>query len=435
MTNSEIASFFLRHHFDLNLSVETLIQGLLYDMNLGLHSSENKFNAKAGEDMFKTWMLPPSKKPANEKVIVIDAGGTNFRSCLVSFDENGEASISDFKKSSMPGIERELSKSEFFSEIADRIDYLRGKAEKIGFCFSYAMEITEDGDGRPNAFSKEIKAKEVLGVPVGKTLAEELERRGWGKIKKIALLNDTVSALLAGSVASRLGTSCSSFVGFILGTGINAAYIQDEIKKSDGTPLLKKQIVVCESGKCDKIPGSDFDLEFDKKTAVPNQYPLEKQCSGAYLGSLSLETLRTAAGEGLFTEKTCKKILDLTSLSLIEMDSFLHAPFAPGKISDSCENDGDRRKMYGILDALIVRCAKNAAAILCAVCIQSGEGKDILRPIGILCNGTTFFKTHKLRSRIESYLDEHLTKTRGIHYEILTLEDDITLGTASAVCS
>ena len=439
MTNEKILSFFLRHHFDVHVSVASLTESVLYDMRLGLFGSDSCWCVKkgdsAGQDMIKTWMLPPNEKPRDKSVIVIDAGGTNFRSCLVTFDENGDYTISDFKKTSMPGIERELSKTEFFSQIADNIDYLKNKADRIGFCFSYAMRITEDGDGIPIAFSKEVKAQEVIGCPVGKTLAEELEKRGWNNMQKIALLNDTVSALLAGRIAARNGTAYSSYVGFILGTGINAAYIQPSFALGTDEVLVSKQIVVCEAGKCNKIARSDFDLALDKTTNCPDAYQLEKQCSGAYLGSLAYEVLTCAARDGLFTEKTCENLLALGSLCLIEVDSFLYAPFATDEratISKACTTDGDRELIYDILDILVDRCAKNAAAILSASCIQTGEGKSVLHPIGILCNGTTFFKTHKLRSKIERYLDVYLTESRGISYELLSLEDDITLGTAVA---
>ncbi|WP_407429373.1 hexokinase, partial [Treponema sp.] len=414
--------FFLKHNFDVNVSVDSLTKYILYDMNLGLKSPE-----LAGEDMIKTWMLPPKEKPHNQKVIVIDAGGTNFRSCLVTFDSNGEYEISDFKKTSMPGIERELTKKEFFSQIADNIDYLKNKADRIGFCFSYSMNITKDGDGISTSFSKEIKAKEVIGCKIGETLCEELEKRGWNKIKKIALLNDTVSALLAGSAAVKEGCSCSSFVGFILGTGINSAYIQKS---------TENQIIVCESGKCDKLPRSDFDISLDKKTVCPGQYQLEKQCSGAYLGAVAYEVLNCAAKEGLFSEKTASNLLKLNSLTLIEIDSFLYAPFKKNDkystLSEICENDNDRKTVYEILEILVERCAKNAAAILSAVCIQCEEGKNPVHPIGILCNGTTFFKTHKLKSKIEGLLEQYLTKENGIYYELLSMENDITVGTAVA---
>lgn len=423
MKNLEVSNFLKNHNFDENLSVKFLSERIFYDMNLGLFGGKEK----AGEDMFHAWILPPNEKPKNQSVIVIDAGGTNFRSCLVNFDENGDFSISDFKKTKMPGVEKELSKTEFFNQIADNIDYLKNKSDRIGFCFSYAMNITKDGDGIPNAFSKEVKAPEVLGCPVGKTLAETLHGRGWSKIKKIVLLNDTEAALLAGKAAAKNGTEFSTYIGFILGTGINAAYIQPKI---DGK--IENQIVVCESGKCDKIPLSDFDKAMDAKCAVPKQYPLEKQCSGAYLGAVAFEMLLSAAEEKFLSDGTSKKIRNLEKLTLIEVDEFLHSPYKDGSICSLCENEDDREKIYLILDALIERCAKNAAAILSACAKMSGKGKNCLHPIGILCNGTTFYKTHKLHERIVSYLDKFLIKDNGIYYEILTLDNDITLGTAIA---
>ena len=432
MMKFEVSDFLRRHNFDENLSVKYLSERIFYDMNLGLFGGKEK----AGEDMFKAWILPPDKKPKNKNVIVIDAGGTNFRSCLVSFDENGGFSISDFKKTKMPGVEKELSKKEFFNAIADNIEYLKNKSDRIGFCFSYAMQITKDGDGIPNAFSKEVKAPEVLGCPVGKTLAEVLHSRGWNKIKKIILLNDTEAALLAGKAAAKNGAEFSSYIGFILGTGINAAYIQPEAEIPGKKEKIARQIVVCESGKCDKIPLSDFDKAMDEKCAVPKQYPLEKQCSGAYFGAVALEMLRFAAEEKFLSDECSSKIKNLEKLSLIEADEFLHSPFKSGTVSSLCEtcaeNDSDREKIYLMFDALVDRTAKNAAAILCACAKMTGEGKSCVHPIGILCNGTTFYKTHRLYERIVSHLENFLTKENGIYFEILTLENDITLGTAIA---
>lgn len=426
MIKEQVSTFLKKHNFNEELSVQHIADLIFYDMNLGLFGGSEK----AGEDMFKAWILPPEQKPVNKNVIVIDAGGTNFRTCLVSFDEKGTFTISDFKKTKMPGIERELSKEEFFNEIADRIEYLRDRAERIGFCFSYAMSITEDADGIPNAFSKEVKAKEVLGCPVGKTLLEVLRARGWKKIEKVVLLNDTEAALLAGKACGKEGVNFSGFIGFIFGTGINAAYIQPEINTEE--VKIKKQIVVCESGKCDKIPLSDFDKSMDKKCVVPKQYPLEKQCSGAYLGAVALEMLLSAADDGLLSAECAQKVKDLKSLSLIEADDFMHAPYKEGTVSSLCFNDEDREKIFLLFDALIDRAAKNGAAILCACARMSGEGKDCLHPIGMLCNGTTFYKTNRLYERIFSYLEDTLTKQNGIHYEILTVDDDITLGTAVA---
>ena len=65
---------------------------------------------------------------------------------MVTFDENLSPVISDFHKSRMPGIEREVSASEFFSVIADETERLIDLSDRIGFCFSYAAEILPDHD-------------------------------------------------------------------------------------------------------------------------------------------------------------------------------------------------------------------------------------------------------------------------------------------------
>ena len=408
------------------MDVPAVTGAILYDMNLalGLVASPEK----AGQDMFRTWLLPPPRAPRNEKVIVIDAGGTNFRSCLVSFDAGGAVSVSDFRRTDMPGVGRELSRDEFFSRIADNIDYLKDRAARIGFCFSYAMRITKDGDGIPTALSKEIKAPGVLGVPVGRTLAAELARRGWRNVEKVTLLNDTVSALLsgAGALASR---QFSSYIGFILGTGMNAAYIQPG---AGGDAGVERQIIVCEAGKCDKIPLSDFDRSLDGKTSVPGQYPLEKGCSGAYLGKLCLEMLLAAADDGILSKPAAERVARLSDLPLVEVDSFLRDPFRPGAVGGLCGDDGDRRKIYELFDCAIDRTARYAAAILCAAAIQSGEGESPLRPVCIVANGTTFHKTRGLRSRVEAYLRRFLTDGRGVHFEVVSVENDIAVGTAVA---
>ena len=80
-------------------------------------------------------------------------------------------------------------------------------------------------------------------------------------------------------------------------------------------PGVNKQIVVCESGKNKNVIRSDFDIEFDKTTARPGEFYIEKCCSGAYLGPVSLIMLKTAAKEEIFSPYVCKKILELISLS------------------------------------------------------------------------------------------------------------------------
>ena len=409
-----VSSFFTNHHFSVDTADYNLVRPLLADMNAKLGG-----DTSAWQDMTRTWLLPPEQPPRNQSVIVIDAGGTNFRSCLVTFGADGSPVISDFRKGVMPGVERELSRQAFFDAVADNIGYLKDKADKIGFCFSYSMTITKDGDGIPHSLSKEVKAREVEGVPVGAALRETLAARGW-HVARIVLLNDTVAALLAGAASG--GRRYSSYVGFILGTGMNGAYIQPALRGES------RQIVVCENGKFGAFARSDFDISLDAKSLHPGEYMLEKCCSGGYLGSLAGEVLRAAAADGLVSASCAASLGRLPDVPLVVVDGFLHVPDdRENAIAACCATADDVAVLHEVLDALVERCAGYAASILAACLIQSGAGTD--DPVCILCNGTTFYKTYRLRERIASYLARFAP---GIRFEFVQKADDITIGTAIA---
>ncbi len=426
--NQCIASFLTRHNFSVRQDINSVIDGLLYDMNEGLSGR------KACQDMIRTYTNPPESKARNKSVIVIDAGGTNFRSCLVTFDENGKPAISDMEKTCMPGVAKELSKKEFFDQFASNLEHLKDKADCIGFCFSYPMTITEDGDGVLINFTKEVKAPEVVGSHIGKELSKALKEHGWKKDVKVSLLNDTVAALLAGAADPDEGMEYSSYIGFILGTGMNGAYIQSEDEKYPG---LKKQIIVCENGKFKDVLQSDFDVAFDKKSVNPGTGLMEKLCSGAYLGPVCYEALILAAKEGIFSDKVCDALSKLEGLTLIEANSFLHAPhLASSMLGSLLISNGascqDYDRIIQLLDAFMDRSARMAAAILSACAIKSGEGKCAGKPVCMLCDGTTFYKAYKVHGRVFAYLEKCLTEERGIFFDIISRDNDITLGAAIA---
>ena len=437
-----VSAFLGRNGFPIGgPDINSVIAGLLYDMQHGLDSGSGDGPMDARQPMIPTWGMPPEKTPKNTSVIVIDAGGTNFRSCLVTFDAEGNPSISDLEKCSMPGIERELSKDEFFDQIATNLDHLKNKSTRIGFCFSYAMKILPDGDGEVLSFSKEINAKAVIGSKVGACLSEALVKRGWNKPERIVLLNDTTAALLAGASRNVPGMKYSSYVGLILGTGMNSAYIEySPIKKIEGqvaTPPAA-QIVVCESGMFDKLPRSSFDIAFDSSTNTPGRYVMEKMCSGAYLGPLATFALKAAAMEGLFSEHVASRLAALPKADLYDVDQFLYGPYRHDTVLGDVVAPGtqdDYDTMYLILDAIIERSARLTTAVIASCVIKSGKGEWPTKPVCVLCNGTTFFKTHNLRSRIHAYLDKYLSDQRHLYFDIVAMDNDITLGTAIGALS
>ncbi len=437
--HEKVSSFLGRYGMHVNApDVLTAAEGILFDMQLGLDRDPGSDFLQSSQEMIPTWANPPKESPKNDSVIVIDAGGTNFRACLVSFDGNGTPTISDLQKSSMPGIEREFSKKEFFDTIAANLDHLKGKATKIGFCFSYAMKITPEGDGEVISFSKEIKAPEVVGSLVGECLSDALVQRGWQRPERVVLLNDTTAALLAGASTATGGLQYSSYAGLILGTGMNTAYIEknpiNKIKNAERT-APEAQIVVTEAGQYSNLPRSDFDIEYDKTTTTPGTYIMEKMCSGAYLGAVASIAVKQACIDGLFSENAAKALGQVGSFTLFDMDRFFYTPFNTetvlgGAISKGSQDDRDL--LFALLDAFVDRCARLTAALVCATVLKSEAGKNPSLPISVLCEGTTFYKTHNLRSRIEGYLNSELLQKKHRYFEIVTLDNAITLGAAVA---
>ena len=403
------------------------------DKVLDFFSSEMKKGLEGEESslaMIATYTEAGNDIPDGESVIVMDAGGTNFRTCLVTFND-GVAEISDFQKVGMPGAKKEVSKKEFFSILADNIQRFMGKSKKIGFCFSYAAEITPDHDGIPLMFSKEIKAPEVIGKRLGKELLAELATRGYDtEGMTVSIVNDTVATLLAAKAAYK--GDASTYIGFILGTGTNTAYVERNanIKKlslSEGS-----QIINVESG-CLKLELSEIDEEFMKTTKDSNSYHLEKKISGAYLGPFALFVLKKAAEEGVFSSQSVEKLSEMNDLETKDVGGFLReAGDFSNPLSFFSANKEDAKNAYIIMRSIVERSGKLTAINLTAAVIASGEGEDPRRPVVINADGTTFYKTCFLEDYVKEYLDQILWKKEGKVCQIVSIDNSPTIGAAIA---
>ena len=411
------------------IEMKPLLETFLQAMDQGLQKEEG-----SSLKMIPTYMEVLSQLPVGEPVIVLDAGGTNFRTCLVTFEENGSPRIEDFRKVSMPGVKEEVTAEQFFKTFADEVERLIDKSDKIGFCFSYAAAITPDHDGIPLVFSKEIKAPEVIGKPVGAALLSELARRGYDvSKKKVAVLNDTVATLLAGqSVKSEV--PYSGYVGFILGTGTNTAYVEkntniEKLNLSDG----KSQIINIESGNFDFCP-SKLDREFFNSTKHPEQYHLEKMISGAYLGNLSTLLINKAIDEGILSETFKQRFEALGGVDTTRMSHYLEMPFnSEYALVACCEgNVDDAIALWMIIDTLTARAGKLTAANLAATVIKGGAGTDPRKPVCINADGTTFYKTEYLKKYTEYYLHTYLQLEHKHYYRFVRIDDSPTIGAAIA---
>jgi hexokinase len=402
------------------IDAEKVLADFKSDMDKGLAGR------KSSLAMIPTYIAADKPLPLNKPVIAIDAGGTNLRVAVIKFDADGKSKISHHNTYEMPGSKRKIGKDSFFNRLVEYILPIAKKADSIGFCFSYKAEISPDCDGKLVKWSKEMKAPEVVGEYIGANIKERLEKLGFHH--KIILLNDSVATLLAGKSFDPI-RHYDTFVGFILGTGTNTAYIEqnNKILKRADLDLSENQAINVESGEFSKAPRSKTDKRFDKITAEPGHYPFEKMISGAYLGGLCLMLLKDAAAAGLFSKTAAKAIRELNEISTIELDQFLRNPFRKA----FSITDDDRATMIYLISHVVERAAYLTAINISAAVLKSGGGTNILHPIGITVDGSTFYKVKGFPALVTYYLKSILTK-HGIYYELLHVENAPLLGAAVA---
>ena len=426
-----VAKFLARHgmhHADIDM--EATCRTFLREMDRGLAGR------KSSLAMLPTYLDIERRILKNKPVIVMDAGGTNFRVATVTFTADGAATVANFRVYSMPGIKKEVGKEEFFGTMAGYVKAVLGQSRNIGFCFSYPIEMFPSKDGRALYFSKEIKAPEAAGQMIGQNLNVAIRRMGHAGTKHVILLNDTVATLLAGR-GSAVGRNYDSYIGFILGTGTNTSYVERNsniIKASDIDPA-KSQIVNIESGGFGKAPRGDIDKEFDAGSVSPGVNVFEKMISGAYLGPLCLKTAHVAARNGLFSRSAARKLRAVTAATTKDISDFLTLPEGGDNLLANAlagEKEDDVVTLYYLVDALVERAAKLTAINLSSAAIKGGKGQNPGRPVCIVAEGTTFYHLRSLKHRVECYLTQYLTNKKSIHYDIINVDNATLIGAAIA---
>ena len=407
------------------LDRQGLLSAFVSEMERGLKGEPSSLM------MIPTFVGVNGKVPEGSSAAVLDAGGTNFRGAIVSIPP----AITDKQNQPMPGTKGEVGEDEFYEAFASEVKRLEGKptCKKLGWCFSYPAEATKDLDAKLVRWTKNIKAPAIVGQYVGKEL---LKRTGGAGV---AVVNDTVATLLAAK-ATEGDKTYSSYIGFILGTGTNTAYVEKNknILKMPGLDPDGSMIINAESGAFDKAPRSRFDEAADAKTGNPGIGLLEKMIAGAYLGGVGLEIYKAAAKEGLFSQKAADALCGLGSLETMDFDNFCAGFKKEGRdnILDAVFADADDAKMAKRLGLPVFeRAAVLTAVQLAAFVIKSGEGCEASAPVAINADGSTYYKTRAIPfdATVRRELDEMLVQHRNIHYAITPqVEDAPMVGAAIA---
>jgi hexokinase len=390
--------------------------------------------------MIPTYIELPSQLPQGEKVLVMDAGGTNLRSALVHLDEEYCPIIDHFTKVTMPGTQGEVSKEQFYTILAQQLVPIADQSTRLGFCFSYPTQSTPECDGKVLVFSKEIQAPEVVGSYVGRELLIHLEALTAPKVKQAVVLNDTVATLLMGVLSAQTQVF-DGFIGFILGTGTNTAYLEQNsnIKKLQNM-ANGSQIINIESGAFTGLKQGTYDRELDAKSKNPSTFFLEKMISGAYFGLLCVATWQGVAKEGLLSATLTTALNEQeASWGTKEICDFYNEPAGEqhvvGKFIKKYGAGDDALVMQHIVNNLVQRMVKIIAINLAAVVLQSGCGKKADRPVGITVDGTTFYAFNGLQKQVKDVMLKILKGADQRFFTFLRVDNASLLGAAVAAFS
>lgn len=372
--------------------------------------------------MLPTYLYSSGKLQKGEKAIVIDAGGTNFRTALIGFDGK-KAVIDALDKRPMPGAAEPATWEQFISCVADCVQPLLKQAKDIGFCFSYPVEITPECDGKVLGLTKQVEIEGAVGSYLGASLRAELEKRG-EKVGRIVVLNDTPATLLAGKVLSK--GSFDGYIGLVAGTGCNTC-CEIECGKIGKLGLTGggKMLVNLESGSFRAFPRGDADLAMDEDLPDTGAYVAEKMISGRYLGQVCMYTLKMAAKEGLFSERATEIIEKMTEVTTPTIDKWGSARFPKGF------NSEDRVNLVYIISEIFERSARCIASKLCGILEITGAGSS--RPVCIAVDGSLYSESKLLRPELERFMDVYAGEIMGRRYEFVNAENMSLIGTAAAV--
>lgn len=368
-----------------------------------LKAMERGLSGEGNIPMIPSYLTTDIAVEANGKCVVVDAGGTNVRTALAAFDDNGCCRLENFKKSCMPGTRGELSYEEFYAALADPVRQL-GETRRVGLCFSYNVTLDRTLDGCLDFWCKEVQVPDAVGKPVGASLKRALGT----DCESIHVLNDSVAAMLGAEDVQ---------VGVILGTGVNVCYLEQcrNIPKISADLKSDNVIISTEIGEFDGIPQSDFERQVIASSDAPGSAWGEKQCAGGYLGDVIRAAWRAAALEGILPGSFGNIQWGLSEISR----------FLSGEKVDQIPRSQQAVQMAQLL---VARAAKIAAILCAGPIIRAGQPGQRLR---VAVEGSQFWKLTGFRGHFCRELDGLLTPHERF-YEVVQAENACLIGAARA---
>lgn len=381
----------------------------------------------------------------------MDLGGTNFRVLRVQLaGKDRRVAKRDSKEVSIPPHLMSGNASELFGFIASALaKYVAaagegdGRQRELGFTFSFPVRQTSIASGTLIKWTKAFSVDDAVGEDVVAELQTAMEKQGVD-MRVAALINDTVGTLAAGRYNDE-----DVVVGVILGTGSNAAYVEEasaipKLKLEGGElPKSGNMVINTEWGNfyspC--LPITEYDQALDEESLNPGEQIFEKLVSGMYLGEIVRRVLLKIAsqssilGDVSHTNLKTRFSLRTPDISAMHHDGTPDLRVVAEKLADNLrvrDTSLDTRKMVvEICDIVTGRSARLAAAGIVGILRKIGRAApgDERRSV-VAIDGGLFEHYAEFRKRLEATLVELLGEEASRLVEVKLTKDGSGLGAA-----
>lgn len=373
----------------------------------------------------------------------LDLGGTNFRVLRVHLAGKEKGVVKrETEELSIPphlmvGNSHELfdfmasALAKFVATEGEDIQPPHGRQRELGFTFSFPIRQISIASGTLIKWSKGFAIEDMVGEDVVTGLTKAMEKVGLD-MRVSALINDAVGTLAKGRYSNS-----DVIAAVILGTGTNAAYVEQAsaIPKWQGLlPKSGEKVINMEWGNfvSSHLPLTEYDESLDAESLNPREQIYEKLISGMYLGEIVRRVLyRMAKETALFGDIVPRKlkipfIIRSPDMSAMHHDASSNLEVVDKKLKNVLEvTDSSlevRRLVVKVCDIVATRGARIAAAGIFAIVKKLGgdgvEGKEKQKRSVIAVDGALFEHYTKFRSCLESALQELL----GGAYENVSIE-------------
>uniref|UniRef100_A0A0B7B350 Phosphotransferase n=2 Tax=Arion vulgaris TaxID=1028688 RepID=A0A0B7B350_9EUPU len=377
----------------------------------------------------------------------LDLGGTNFRVVLVRFKDGVAATTTKYYSLTDECLSGPADG--VFDFIAESIQNflttqgLENSEKKIPLGFTFSFPSTQLALNKQIllTWTKTFKCPDGIGEDPVAMLEAAIERKTKNlPVDVVVVMSDTVSTLMAGNY---LDKKCR--VGLILGTGCNAAFVENisDIEKWTGDDKDPRHVIVnVEMGStgdngCLDFCRSEYEKELDKYSNHPGSFTFEKSFAGMYLGELVRLVLVQLIKDGVLFEGDGGKLVearwkltttDVTNIESDVGDSTTKTRAVLKKFAlDTTATDEDLAIVREVAEFVSVRGAHIVAAVM-SVLVNYVHLPEVT--IGI--DGSLYEKHPKFHDAMMEIFDKYSPNTK---VNLILAKDGSGQGAAFAAVS